>query len=381
MDQKLEKSSFTMGKTWTLTNNYNNWEALASEFDWVRDMENVPQDPIYHAEGNVAIHTKMVLQALQQLGEFQQLEAQDQEILLAAALLHDVEKRSTTIVDCDQVRSPNHSRKGAQTARVLLYRNQDAPYYIREHIVHLVRYHGFPLWFMEKGDMKKQLLKVSLLVNTKLLYLLAKADILGRDCEDKESLLEQIAFFKAYCQEWNCFGQPKAFENQLALYHYFNTESSYEGYQPFEQFKSEVTLMIALPGSGKDYFIKHQLPEIPVISLDNLRRERNIKHGDKKGNGQVIQEAKQLSKKYLAAGTNFVWNATNISQEMRKQLIELFTSYNAKVTLAYIEVPYKTLLHQNRNRPYPIPEKSLERMISRWQAPAIFEAHDITFII
>ena len=37
---------------------------LVQEFDWIQKMKNTPQDRIYHAEGDVHIHTKMVLDAL-----------------------------------------------------------------------------------------------------------------------------------------------------------------------------------------------------------------------------------------------------------------------------------------------------------------------------
>ncbi|NOU30314.1 MAG: hypothetical protein HOO96_20620, partial [Polyangiaceae bacterium] len=39
------------------------WDAL-QVFPWVRALEACPQDAIHHAEGNVWIHTRMVLETL-----------------------------------------------------------------------------------------------------------------------------------------------------------------------------------------------------------------------------------------------------------------------------------------------------------------------------
>ena len=102
---------------WTISK-HKDWAELQEQFGWVRDMDGVPQDPIYHAEGDVAVHTRMVLAALEALPEYQALAPQEQEILWAAALLHDVEKRSTTVIEDDgRITSAGHAKKGAQTAR------------------------------------------------------------------------------------------------------------------------------------------------------------------------------------------------------------------------------------------------------------------------
>ena len=49
------------------------WSSLEQQFEWVREMNTVPQDTRYHAEGNVAVHTRMVLEALQQSAVYQYL--------------------------------------------------------------------------------------------------------------------------------------------------------------------------------------------------------------------------------------------------------------------------------------------------------------------
>lgn len=41
------------------------WCSLEQLFEWVREMNTVQQDIRYHAEGSVAEHTRMVLEALQ----------------------------------------------------------------------------------------------------------------------------------------------------------------------------------------------------------------------------------------------------------------------------------------------------------------------------
>ncbi|MFK7032304.1 AAA family ATPase [Flavobacterium oreochromis] len=363
---------------WTLTNNYNNWQALENEFVWVAEMKEVPQDPIHHAEGNVAIHTQMVLKAMQELPEFVALAKNEQAFLLAAALAHDIEKRSTTVIENGRVQSPGHAKKGAFTFRQILFEKGGLSLFEREQLAGLVRYHGFPIWLMEKQNPEKELLKVSLEANTKWLYLLAKADILGRICNDQKEMLERITLFKMMCEEYDCWGKPRHFNSTEGRFHYFNTNENYPDYQPFDTYKCTVHVLSALPGMGKDYFIKNQF-DLPVISLDALRIQHKIAPTDAAGNGRIVQEAKKMAKIYLASGQDFVWNATNTSRLMREQLIALFVDYKAKVIIHYIEKPYKKWLVQNHTREAKVPENVLFKMLSKWQPPSLYEGHEVLY--
>jgi len=361
-----------MGKVmWTIIENQD-WNHLRNSFSWIRDMEGVEQSPIYHAEGDVAIHTQMVVEQLLKLPEYQVLSQQDQAILFAAALLHDVEKRSTTRVEEDgSITSKGHAKKGEYSARTILFKNHNTPFAIKEQIAKLVRYHGLPLWIFEKKDPLKTLLQTSLEVNMEHLAMLAKADALGRICPDQNDLLYRI---EAFCQEQDCWNQPRQFPSDMAKYIYFEKENNTPDFVPYEKDKFEVVMLSALPGTGKDTYISKNLKDIPMVSLDKFRRENNISPKDKKGSGQVIQMAKEQAKVHLRKRECFVWNATNIYRNLRWQLISLFHSYGAKVRIIYLEVPYKKVIQQNQNREYPIPIKVLERMITKLEVPALWEA-------
>jgi len=56
-----------------------------------------------------------------------------------------------------------------------------------------------------------------------------------------------------------------------------------------------------------------------------------------------------------------VWNATNITLQMRDQLVGLAAPYHPAITMVYVEVPYKKLLAQNKGREHPIPELAVEK--------------------
>src|SRR5262249_31914006 len=72
------------------------WDALRDEFQFVRDMQGCPQDPVYHAEGDVEIHTRMVCESLIENQRWRGLATAEREIVFAASLLHDVAKPATT---------------------------------------------------------------------------------------------------------------------------------------------------------------------------------------------------------------------------------------------------------------------------------------------
>lgn len=361
------------------------WQKLVAKFDWLAAMQGVPQDPEWHAEGDVFTHTKMVVEALISLPEFQALAEQDQHILITAALLHDVEKRSTTAEQEEngkiRIISPTHAKKGEFTARCVLYRDIPTPFAMREQIAKLVRWHGLPLWAIEKSEPAKAVIEASLWLNTQHLAMLAKADVLGRICPDQADLLLKIDLFQALCQEHHCWGNAYPFSSDLARYHYLSHSHAPLDYIPFDDFKCEVHLLSALPGSGKDTFIERSLSHLPTVSLDDIRRANGIVPTDKKGNGQVIQLAKEACKALLRQQRDFVFNATNITKEMRGKWISLFESYGAKITIHYIEVPYQRLITQNRNRHYSVPDDVVSRMLEKLEMPAWHEAHRLCFHI
>jgi predicted kinase len=366
---------------WSITNN-KTWSHLAETFSWVADMQHVPQDAIHHAEGNVAIHTNMVLDALQSAAGFQLLDEQQKELLWAAALLHDVEKRSTTLEEENgRITSRGHAKKGEFTTRHILYKDILTPFAIREQIAGLVKYHGLPLWIMEKPDPTKALLEASMRVDMQLLALLATADALGRICADQQDLLDRIELFKALCEEQSCWNSSRAFSSGLARFVYFQKENSSPDYIPYDDLKAEVIMLSGLPGMGKDTFLKKKYSHLPVVSLDDIRRKHKLKPDDPAATGWVVQEAKEQAKTFLRQAQPFVWNATNITRQMRTQWIDLFVTYKARVKLVYIETSYKEWINQNNNREFPVPENVLSRMLSKLEVPSLHEAHEVEYII
>lgn len=365
---------------WRIAEN-KDWASLKKNFSWVRDMQGVPQDAIHHAEGDVEIHTQMVIQALLNLPEYQLLSEQNQEILFAAALMHDIEKRSTTVIEADgRITSAGHAKKGERTVRQILYVDMPTPFEIREQIAKLVRYHGLPLWIFEKPNPQKALLEASMEVNTQLLVMLAKADILGRICADQADLLFKIDLFQAFCEEQNVWGKPRVFASDLAKFHYFQKDGESPDYVPFEE-GFDVILMSGIPGTGKDTFLKNNYKDLKIISLDQIRREHGIEPTDKSGNGRVVQMAKEKAREFLRKKESFVWNATNTSRQMREQLIGLFASYGAKVKVIYLEVPFQKLMVQNRNREYAVPDNVISKLIERLEIPTESECHTLVKVI
>ena len=204
---------------------------------------------------------------------------------------------------------------------------------------------------------------------------------MGRICEDKEDLLFKIELFRELCLEHSCHGKPMNFQDEFSTFFYLQREEVAPDFVAYNDTKFEVILLSALPGSGKDMYINFHLGDWPVVSLDDLRQEMNIKPTDKSGNGRVIQAAKEKAKEYMRRHQSFVWNATSITRQMRQQLIDLFLSYGAYVRIIYLEVPYKVLQEQNRNRENVVPPGVMVKMLSKLEVPSITEAHSVQYEI
>ncbi|WDC30871.1 AAA family ATPase [Escherichia albertii] len=363
---------------WQLTDD-KRWSVLRQRFSWVEEMHNTPQDPVHHGEGDVGVHTEMVLHALVALPEFQQLPAQQQEVLWAAALLHDVEKRSTTVQENGRILSPGHARRGELTVRQILWRDIPTPFVLREQIVALVRLHGLPLWLLERPGPERLLLSAAMRIDTRLLALLARADLLGRQSPDQQSMLERSDLFALFCQEQQCWGKARAFASDSAHWHYLTHEQSSPDFVPWVVEPFEVILLCGLPGMGKDRYISEQYQGMEVISLDDMRRRINASPDDKTATGRIVQQAKEEARVFLRQKKPFVWNATNITRQLRSQLISLFTAYGARVKIVYLEVPWAQWKQQNARRKYAVPEAVVMRMASRLEVPQPDEAHSVEY--
>ena len=348
-------------------------------------MAAVPQDPEWHGEGDVLTHTKMVADALFRLPEYQALDEQAQHILFAAALLHDVEKRSTTTTEehdgKTRIISPRHAKKGEHTARQILYCDLAAPFAVREAVAKLVRWHGLPLWAIDKPQPEHAAIAAALQVNTRWLALLAKADALGRICPDTAELLDKIALFQALCEENQSWGASYTFSGSHARYHYLNHPESSPSYQPYDDFSCTVHMISTLPGSGKDTHIAQHFRDLPILSLDDIRRAHRIDPADKKAAGRVIQLGKEQARQYLRDQQDFVFNATNLTRELRGKWTQLFADYRARICISYLEVPWQQLLRQNQQREHSVPEAVIRRLLGKLEIPFYDEAHEVEYCI
>ena len=367
-----------------------NWQKLKTlsvdqQLDWAKsqpwaiEMANCAQDSRWHAEGDVWTHTQMVCQQLKQLSAWPTLDAESQNVLSMTALFHDAAKPLTTTIDptTAAISTPNHAVKGERLARKIL-RQLECDTRTRESIAKLVRYHGRPNFLSEKEHPENEVIRLSWLLNNQLLYLFALADTRGRDTESMNRPEENLQYWELLSQEQNCLQQPYPFETEHHRFTWAHSEAPNLGYVPHEDFRCTVTMMSGLPGSGKDTWLAQNRPDLPIVSLDRIRRE--LKIAPTENQGVVAQRAKDLCREHLRAGQAFTFNATNTMSVTRARWLKLFQEYDARIEIVYLEPAWNRLLQQNRERDHVVPESALERLADKLEPPTWLECHDLKFV-
>ena len=361
-----------------MINPSSSWDDIDAEFDWIRAMRDCPQDPEYHAEGDVWVHTRAVCEALVSDERFGSLSDDEREILFAAAMMHDISKPECTRREGGRIRSPGHSAKGSIRARRILW-ELNWPLAKREAVAGLVRHHMTPYHLLDGSTTQKRLFFASQTARCDWLAILSTADVRGRICRDQQRLLDNIALFEEMARGEGCLSEPKTFASNHSRFLYFRKEDRDPNYSAYDDTRCEVVLLSGLPASGKDTWIERHGEGKAVISLDALREQLHISPGQEQGT--VISAAKQQARKYLRERTSFIWNGTNLSREIRAQIIDLAAAYNARIRIVYVEASLADITERNAQRARPVPPAAIERMLSRWEMPDLTEAHQVQVIV
>ncbi len=363
--------------------------ALGSYFE---KMKKTPQNPAWHGEGDVFTHTSMVLCALLADEEYQGLDRKRREMLFVAALLHDMGKTVCTVKEDGVWRSPKHTVVGARMAREFLwtkwglcgsYEAQS----LRESIAALIRYHGTPVYLSERADPERKLIEMAAVgervsdFSLALLRILVRADLSGRIAKDKEKKLEdaEFAFFPA--EEMGIMQSPYVFPDEITKHAYLRGKSMARDFFLYDNTWREVILVAGLPGTGKDTWIHENYSHLPMISLDDIRREMKISPADPEGQGRVIECAKVRARELLRKKISFVWNATNVTPEMRRKQIDLFEKYDAYTHIVFLETDLETEYERNRGRADAVPSSVIDRLLSKTEPPMSWEAHRVEWIM
>lgn len=350
------------------------------------EMDRTPQNPRWHGEGSVLEHTKLVIKAVTESPAFLEADGRTRRMLYLAAVFHDIGKLRTTRLEDGQWVSPGHAGAGAGMARRILWREfglcgtpekQD----LREAVCGLIRYHSLPPHAIESGDGKLRLIRAAANgalapgFTVRLLCAFSAADALGRSCGDKEDLLERVALCAELAKEAGCYDGPYPFPTEHTAYACLSGKHISPEYPLHDGTWGEVTLLSGLPGTGKDTWIRENRPDLPMISLDGIRRELNASPAREQG--QVAAAARERARELLRKKQSFVWNATNILPMTRKKLVELFASYGASVRLVYLETEWDEQLRRNAGRKDAVPGSAISNMLEKLTPPERFEAHRV----
>jgi tRNA nucleotidyltransferase (CCA-adding enzyme) len=172
-------------------------------FPELQSLVGVPQEPEWHPEGDVDIHTMMVADEAREL--IDDLPYEKQVTVMLAAVAHDFGKPPTTQFFDGRWRSHSHDEAGVEPTISFLDRLGIFTlngYDVRGQVIQLVRYHLKPGEFY-KAQSKNPVgdgafRRLARKVEPDLLYRVAKADSLGRNPE----WLPPEKRFGSEAQEW-----------------------------------------------------------------------------------------------------------------------------------------------------------------------------------
>ena len=293
---------------------------LGDTIPWLYRYSQTEQDPIWHSEGNVHIHTDMVLEQLYVLFEKEAsyLDETQRQALVLGALLHDIAKTKTTkrkeIQGIERVVAPKHEDNGRS---YLAYRLIDLELPISQvhRVMGLVGEHHMPKLLVVKNGDRGAYWRLSRKADTELLYWLEVADMRGRICPDQKTQLSYLDEFRLFCEEYGVWGKTYEFALKEALlpllencsskekkYTYAHAIHAFERDEIFVIEEAiakayanrvahpELVIVCGPSGSGKSSWISENVQKYQLISLDEIRREINGNRADQSNFGKIVSK-------------------------------------------------------------------------------------------
>src|SRR5204863_9242633 len=135
-----------------------------------------------------------------------------------------------------RTRAPKHAVAGVEIARRVL-RELECDTVTGEEKGALLRSHGRPPYLLEKDDPEREVIRLSWLVNNRLLYLFALADTRGRSAIETSRPEENLHLWKLVAEECDCFDRPYAFVNDQGRFLFYRDQLSSLHYAPHENYR------------------------------------------------------------------------------------------------------------------------------------------------
>lgn len=158
-------------------------------------LKQTEQSGKHHPEGNVWIHTMMVVDEAAKMRS----QSKEPRCFMWAALLHDIGKPDTTRMRKGRITSYDHDRVGAEIAESFLKKFSDDTAFILR-VRNLVRYHMQILFVVNRmpfADIKGMMEHT----DYKEIALLGLCDRLGRGKRSQKEEMETIEKFLELCRE------------------------------------------------------------------------------------------------------------------------------------------------------------------------------------
>lgn len=386
------------------------YHAFVNELPLLRELQHTPQDPQWHAEGDVHIHTSMVVEEIHRAIEAHDRELTPSErlILVLGAALHDIGKPLTTaeaeIDGKTRIVARRHDTRGRS---YLAYRlaTLGLDTHTIEGVLAIVGHHHDPKRLLRRDEGKPRFRRLARLASLEHLYLIELADMRGRTCDDKQEQLDIVELFRMQAEEHGVYAHDpyegwkpeidaalNGFDDQTRRFVFgkamltaergdivMASEEVARSYGYRDEY-AHLIVMCGPSGSGKSTWIAKNAADYAVVSLDEIRAELTGNVADQSKNGQVRQLSKERLRESLRANRNVVWDATNLRRDFRRLPIELGYDYGAFVTLVVLQPTIEAARQRNQQRERSVPEDAFERQFATAEFPFADEAHEVIFV-
>lgn len=269
---------------------------------------------------------------------------------------------------------------------------------MRHKILELVRWHGFPLRFLQQQQPLDELKALGTRTDLRLLAIFGLFDFYGRDCVDKAEVLEQMHHFQSVFVPqveyelgpfrslltafgtwnlrhknavWNAF-KMKDMRLLEKLVHAPQTDSP-------ETRGQRATIVTGPPLAGKSTWIASERPDQFHIHLE----EHGITN-DLADNayllGRKLVEIKHLLRVYLNRHRHLVIETRPLVDAIRRPFVEILRDMPVELDLVVVEAALSQLRERNQTLSEPIPDTLLRSTYETMELLHPWEAHKISYV-